>query len=37
VEGQDVVDKIKSVKTANKGFHQNVPATDVIIERAEVV
>ena len=37
VEGQDVVDKIKSVKTGNKGFHQNVPTEDVVIERAEVV
>jgi len=37
VEGKDVVDKIKSVKTGNKGFHQNVPADDVIIERAEKV
>ena len=36
-EGQDVVDKIKAVKTANKGFHQNVPKEDVIIERAEIV
>jgi len=37
VEGQEVVDQIKSVKTANKGFHQNVPKDDVIIERAEIV
>ena len=37
VEGQDVVDKIKAVKTGNKGFHQNVPKDDVVIERAEVV
>ena len=37
VEGKDVVDKIKAVKTGNKGFHQNVPREDVIIERAEVV
>ena len=37
VEGQDVVDKIKTVKTGNKGFHQNVPKDDVVIERAEVV
>lgn len=37
VEGKDVVDKIKAVKTGNKGFHQNVPKEDVIIERAEVV
>jgi len=35
VEGMDVVDKIKSVKTGNKGFHQDVPAEDVIIEKAE--
>jgi peptidyl-prolyl cis-trans isomerase B (cyclophilin B) len=35
--GMDVVDKIKNVKTRNSGFHQNVPAEDVIIERAEVV
>ena len=37
VEGKDVVDKIKAVGTGNKGFHQNVPREDVIIERAEVV
>jgi peptidyl-prolyl cis-trans isomerase B (cyclophilin B) len=37
VEGMDVVDKIKNVKTGNKGFHQDVPAEDVIIEKAEVV
>ena len=36
-EGQDVVDKIKGVKTGNKGFHQNVPNEDVIIEKAEVL
>jgi peptidyl-prolyl cis-trans isomerase B (cyclophilin B) len=37
VEGMDVVDQIKGVKTGNKGFHQDVPAEDVIIEKAEVV
>lgn len=36
-EGTDVVDKIKGVKTGNKGFHQNVPNDDVIIEKAEVL
>jgi peptidyl-prolyl cis-trans isomerase B (cyclophilin B) len=36
VEGADVVDKIKSVRTGNSGFHQDVPKDDVIIERAEV-
>jgi len=37
VEGMDVVDKIRAVKTGNKGFHQDVPAEDVIIEKAEIV
>lgn len=31
VEGLDVVDKIKSVATGNRGGHQNVPAQDVVI------
>jgi len=35
--GQDVVDKIKSMATANSGMHQNVPTKDVVIERAEEV
>lgn len=37
VEGTDVVDTIKGVKTGNKGFHQDVPVEDVIIETASVV
>ena len=37
VEGQDVVDKIKGVKTGNMGFHQDVPTDDVVIEKAVVV
>ena len=36
VEGSDVVDKIKVVKTGSAGFHQDVPKEDVIIERAEI-
>ena len=36
VEGMDVVNKIKSVPTTMRGGHQDVPADDVIIERAEV-
>ena len=36
-EGIDVVDKIRAVRTGNKGFHQDVPLYDVIIEKAEVV
>ena len=35
--GTEVVDKITKVKTGNRGGHQNVPADDVIIEKAEVV
>ena len=35
--GQDVVDKIKGVPTGSSGFHQDVPKTDVVIERAEEV
>jgi peptidyl-prolyl cis-trans isomerase B (cyclophilin B) len=37
VEGQDVVEKIKAVKTGRSGMHQDVPQQDVLIERAEVV
>lgn len=36
-EGLDVVDAIKAVKTGRSGFHQDVPAEDVIIERVEVL
>ena len=36
VEGTEVVDQIKGVKTGNAGFHQDVPKEDVIIERAEI-
>jgi Peptidyl-prolyl cis-trans isomerase (rotamase) - cyclophilin family len=35
-EGQDVVDKIKKLKTGNRAGHQDVPVEDVIIEKAEV-
>jgi peptidyl-prolyl cis-trans isomerase B (cyclophilin B) len=37
VEGQDVVDRIKKVKTGNRGGHQNVPIENVTVEKAEVV
>ncbi|MDT0449616.1 peptidylprolyl isomerase [Streptomyces hesseae] len=37
VEGQDVVDKIKSVQTGTRGFHQDVPKDDVVIESAQRV
>ena len=35
VGGNDVVDRIKRVKTGDRGSHQDVPVEDVIIERAE--
>jgi peptidyl-prolyl cis-trans isomerase B (cyclophilin B) len=35
--GTEIVDKIKDVKTGNKGMHQDVPVQDVVIEKAEVV
>ncbi|MEO8387660.1 peptidylprolyl isomerase, partial [Polaromonas sp.] len=37
VAGADVVDKIKAVKTGRKGFHDDVPMQDVIIEKAVAV
>ena len=37
VEGTDVVDKIKGVATTSKAGHQDVPAEDVIIEKAEII
>ncbi len=36
VEGMDVVDKIKGVATGSKGYHQDVPIDDVVIESVEV-
>jgi len=35
--GMDVVDKIKKVQTGNAGYHQDVPAEDVVIEKASVI
>ena len=37
VQGQDVVDAIKAVPTTRKGFHDDVPRDDVVIEKAVVV
>jgi peptidyl-prolyl cis-trans isomerase B (cyclophilin B) len=37
VDGLDVVEKIKKVKTGSKGFHQDVPVDDVVIEKAVIV
>lgn len=37
IEGMEVVDKIKGVKTGSRGFHQDVPVEDVLITKAEVL
>jgi peptidyl-prolyl cis-trans isomerase B (cyclophilin B) len=34
VEGTEIVDKLKSVKTGRSGFHDDVPNEDVVIEKA---
>ncbi|MBV8620252.1 MAG: peptidyl-prolyl cis-trans isomerase [Curvibacter sp.] len=34
VSGTEVVDKIKGVKTGRKGFHDDVPKDDVVIDKA---
>jgi len=36
-EGQDVVDRIKKVRTGSRAGHQDVPQEDVLIEQAEIV
>jgi peptidyl-prolyl cis-trans isomerase B (cyclophilin B) len=37
IEGMDVVDKMAELPTGNKGGHQDVPKTDIVIEKAEVI
>jgi peptidyl-prolyl cis-trans isomerase B (cyclophilin B) len=37
VDGQAVVDAIERVKTGRKGFHDDVPLDDVVIEKAVLV
>jgi len=32
VEGMDIVDKIKKVDTGNRGYHQDVPLDEVVIQ-----
>jgi peptidyl-prolyl cis-trans isomerase B (cyclophilin B) len=36
-EGQDVVDKLKKVRTGTNAGHQDVPVEDIVITKAEVV
>jgi len=37
VKGMDIVDAIKGVATTTKGYHQDVPVDDVVIEKVEVI
>ncbi len=37
VEGMDIVDQMAQQPTSNRGGHQDVPKTDIVIEKAEVV
>ena len=37
VAGQDVVDKIRKVRTGSRAGHQDVPTDDVVIESVEIV
>lgn len=37
IEGKEVVDKIKAVKTSRAGMFQDVPVENVVIEKAEIV
>ncbi|MFI3199533.1 MAG: peptidylprolyl isomerase [Methylococcaceae bacterium] len=37
IEGMDVVDAMAKQATSNRGGHQDVPKTDIVIEKAEVV
>ncbi|HEU5284506.1 MAG TPA: peptidylprolyl isomerase [Burkholderiales bacterium] len=36
VEGRDVVDRIRGVRTGRRGMHDDVPLEDVVITKAEV-
>ena len=37
VEGMDVVDRIRKVRTGMRAGHQDVPVENVVIERAEIL
>ena len=37
VAGTELVDALRRVKTTRKGYHDDVPATDVVIEKAVAV
>ncbi|PPD31839.1 MAG: peptidylprolyl isomerase [Methylomonas sp.] len=37
IEGMDIVDEMAKQPTGNRGMHQDVPKTDIVIEKAEVI
>ena len=37
IEGMDVVDAMAKQATGNRGGHQDVPKTDIVIDKAEVI
>lgn len=37
IEGMDVVDAMAKQPTGNKSYYQDVPKTDIVIEKAEIV
>ncbi|WP_434634136.1 peptidylprolyl isomerase [Chromobacterium sp. CV08] len=37
VAGQEVVDRIKTVRTGRNGMHQDVPVDPVVLEKAEII
>ena len=37
IDGMDVVDAMAKQPTGNRGGHQDVPKTDIIVEKAEVI
>ena len=37
VNGIEVIDKMSKVKTGNRGFHQDVPVENIVIEDIEIL
>ena len=37
VDGMDIVETMKGVTTTSRGGHQDVPADDIVIEKAEII
>lgn len=37
IEGMEVVDEMAKQATGNRGMHQDVPKTDIVIEKAEII